>query len=728
MLSNFKKTVLTIFCLTVLLVPGFIYAGTFSTDPVLEVFPTNETLEFQANTNQQVTETLSIRNTSETDKIIKVASSPRNEFSYLGSTFITIQANSSETISVQFKSNSKGTYTSELILQHNDTRETKTIRLRAEVFDSNSNDGVSISTNELNFGTKPQDSRTTSTLQINNNNNFDIDISTNNLDKPFRVISAPRSIAANQSETITIEFEPENDSIFDETLTITTSDRRNSNFNVNLKGRGDRESNNKDGSLELDSSQILFTNVATGVSTSRSITIKNPNNFDVKVDLQSDLKSPFSASLQNAVRGETTIRANSSKRLTVVFEPTRQQFYEDEITLATDLNNNQSYSIKIQGNSQLRNTSSNSNNTNNNNNSSSNNSIPFTPQSYNPVSSVKATRNSLNPDLGEISYFQVNFGNEFDDRNNTATLRITDTKLNRVIHTQSARNLNKGLNNWKLQWDGKNSEGNTVLGGSNYTYAVSMFSPSGAQRNFEGSVEVVRNESHIPQVIVQTPSQLRHCLTYTDVNFDSNLCDSLVFAKDQDLLKKDQTKLYPSQTVTRAQALSTLVKLFDLEMETYNPNIDNKLGFSDLDSEDWVMPFIKTVQKYDTKGLILKGYTINNDSKEFRPNQAVNRAELYKWIFELANLDNQTNNDYLMDYFVTERPFKDTQIGSEYDWFTPYAYIAKDKFNHSNFARRYYGSHTISKYIEFCPEHEVTRKEYFETIYEIQKTQTVSFK
>lgn len=728
MFNNIKKNLITFITLAVLLIPSFIYANSFNTDSSLEVFPANEILNFEANTNQNVVQTFSIQNTSDIDKTIYIPSLPRNNFQYLGNSRIEVQANSSSYISIQFQSSTPGQYESAIILQHNDTLETKTIKLIANVYDSNSNSGVTISKKEIKFGTQPQNSTTTSTIQINNNNNFDINLSTSTLNKPFKIISSPNSIPANQSDSITIEYTPTTpNSSHQQDLTISTSDPRNQTFNVDLSGNSSNKnnSNNKNGSLQISNKLVSFNNIAIGVSQSKTITITNPNNFDVEVKIPTNIKSPFKASLQNSANKSTTISPNSSKKLTIVFEPTKKQFYEQNIVLTTNLENNPEYSIQVQANSIYRGNSSNNNTPTTPNNP--NTGVPYNPPSYNPNSYIKTTRENLNPDLGEVTYFQLNFGNEFEKTNNLATLNIIDQKLNKVIYSQTALNLNQGLNSWKLNWDGKNNSDNAVLAG-NFTYKVGMVSKTGTVRNFQGNLTVVRNTSHIPKVVEQAPSQHKHCLSYTDVNYDSSLCNSIIFAKDQDLLKKGEIKFYPNQKVTRAQALSTLVKLFDLEMETYNPNLDKNLGFADLKTDNWVMPFIKTIQKYDSKNMILHGYTNENQEVEFQPEEPINRAELYKWIFELANLNNQEENNYLMDYYITQQPFQDTQINSEYHWFTPYADLVKIHFNNSNFTKNYFNTYQLSEATNFCPGHEINKKEYFETIYELHKTNTVSFK
>lgn len=731
MFKNIKKNLLTIATLAILLIPGFIYADTFTSDSSLEVFPTNETLVFQGTTNQKITESFSIKNTSDVDKTIYIRTLPNNNFEYLGSSYINVQANSSSHISLQFQSSTTGTFTSQIILQHNDTLESKTIKLTANIYESDSNKGITLSSSNINFETQPTNTTTTSTFRIHNNNSHDINISTSDLNQPFKIISAPNKISANKSAPITIEFTPTTkNSSYKQTLTISTSDPKNQTLNIKVSGKSsqDTTTNSKIGSLTLSNKLVTFNNVDTKTSQSKTITITNPNSFDVQLKIPSNIKKPFKTSLQNSVNQTTIIKANSSKRLTITFEPTQKQFYEQDIIISTNLKNNPTYSIQVQANSIYRNNSSNSNSQNSNTqNTNNSNKVPFTPPTYNPNSYVKTTRDNLNPDLGQIAYFHVNLGNEFEKQGNQANLQIIDNKLNKIIYTQSARNLNQGLNNWKLKWNGKNNSDNSVLAG-NYTYKITLVSKTRNTRSFQGNLTVVRNTSHIPKVVEQAPpTQHKHCLSYTDVNYDTNLCDSIIFAKDQDLLKKGENKFYPNQKVTRAQALSSLVKLFDLEMETYNPNQDSNLGFKDLETEEWIMPFIKTIQKYDTKNMILHGYTNANQETEFKPEQEINRAEFYKWMFEIANLTNQEENNYLMDYYITKAPFKDTNINSDYDWFTPYADLTRIHFNNSNFTKRYFNTYQITPYSTFCPDHQITKKEYFETLYELHKTNTVSF-
>jgi hypothetical protein len=722
MFSKFKKQIISFVCILVIGLPNILSASPFSTDSSLEVFPYNETLNFETSTNKEVSQSFSIKNTSNNDKTVYVNRYPSNGFQYLGASYVKIPAQSSSYITINFSSSKSGNYQSELKLQHNDTRETKTIKLNATVYGSNTNNGLYISDTTINFGKKVPNSRATSSLTITNNNSYEVNFSHSQVKAPFRVLSYPTKLKPNESGVLTVEFEPTSKGSFSNNLVLNTSDPRKSTINLTLKGASDEHSNtdNKVGELKLNGTFLQFNQVPTGMSISQKIIIQNPNNFDVKVKLPSDIKKPFQANLQNAVKGNATIKAKSSKTLSVIFEPTQKKFYEQSIKISTNLSNNPVYTINVQGNAIYRNETP----TPTPNNPYSNN--PYQPPAVNSYTSLKVTKNNINPDLSEIAYFNFNLGNEFESKN-LAALVIKDPRLNQNIYHQSQANLPKGRNDWKIKWNGKNFQGNSVLEG-NYEYELHLISISGYKKVYQGTINVVRNPAHIPHKITHTPNQIKNCLQYTDVKFDTNLCDAIVFADSQELLKDKENRFYPNQKVTRAQALSSIVKLFDLEMETYDPKTDKNLGFSDLNSTDWFMPFLKTVQVNDKNNQILSGYS-SNEKTEFKPEQIITRAEAYKLFFEVANLETQKQNNYLMDYYLTEKPFKDTLINSNYDWYTPYAGMAQRNFNGSNFARKYYGNFQINnQHTKFCGHTEIDKEEFFELIYEAHKTKTIQFK
>lgn len=725
MLSKFKKQIISFICILIIGLPNLLLASPFASDSSLEVLPYNQSLYFESSTNTKNTQTFSVKNTSNLDKRVYVRSYPTNGFEYLGASYVTIPAQSSSYFSINFQSNQTGNFQSELKLEHNDTQEVKTIKLEANVYSNSSNNGLYISDDSINFGHKTIGSRSTASINITNNNSKPVNISHNTVSKPFQVISYPTKLNANETGTITIEFQPESKNTFSKNLVFNTSDPKKTTLNISLTGKSTNQTTqNHQGKLKFSNQLVQFNNITTGTSISKKVTISNPNNFDVEIKVPSNLKKPFKASLQNSVNGSTTLKPNSSKTLTLVFEPTKKQYYEQSIQIKTNLTDNPSYEIKVLGNSIYR------------GNTQPNPSQPYYPNQPNPTyqppvinenTSLKITRNTINPDLGEIAYFNFNLGREYDSKN-LAALTIKDIRLNKVIYSQTLTELPKGRNDWKIKWDGKNYQGNSVLEG-NYEFELSLVSISGYRKIYQGSVNVVRNPAHIPHKITHQPNNTKNCLTYSDVQYDTNLCNAIVFADNQNLLKENQTRFYPKQEVTRAQAISSLVKLFDLEMETYNPKTDKTLGFSDLETTDWFMPFLKTLQKYDTDNLIISGYSdFNTDTKEFKPEQTINRGELYKLFFEVANLETQQKNNYTMDYFLKEKPFKDTLVDSNYSWYTPYAGIAQRNFNGSNFSRKYYGNFQINpQYTKFCAHTKVDKEEFFELLYEANKTKAIQY-
>lgn len=750
MLNQFKKTIFNLVFLSLLLIPSVIFAGKFNTDQSLNVYPENEVLNFQTTVNQSQTLTFSIQNTANQDKRIEIAQYPSNGFEYKGNTITNISANSSNYLSIQFEQSKVGDYTSQIKLRHPDTNETKTIQLKATVVSSTQSSGISLSHSSINFGAKPVNSTSTFDLEITNNNNYAINLSAASLKAPFKVKSIPSKVESFTTETITIEYKPTTDSNFEQTLSLNTSDRVKQTINLSVIGKTDgfeetkTSNNNKLGSLEFTTQSLVFSQIEKGESQSQKIKITNPNNFSVDVKVEPKPNKPFQVDLLSSVNQKATIPANSSKVLNITYQPTKNQTYTDTFGITTSLKNNPSYTFQIKG-SNLR-------------LSNSTSTRPFPTNNNSENTKFQITRNSINPDLNEIVYFNFNLGEEFESTGNSAALSIKNPQTKQTIYSQRLTNLNNGGNNWKLQWDGNNYQKETMLEG-NYTYEVTLSSPNKRQKYFSGTIQIARLDNHTPNPITttnnnnQTTTQYQNykCLNYTDISKNSNLCSAILFANQQDLLDPTATYFNQYQKINRQEALITIMNLLDLTPEqikleqtnsstqknsksdkTEDTSKHSDLDFSDIDTESELYPYIQILNQIDTDRMVVQGFT-EGEETFFKPNQNISRAEMYKLLFELATIaDAKFNNNSInfeIDYYLTEQPFCDTKIGSEYDWFTPYAGLANKEFNGTNFARTYFDHFILSDNNQkFRPKTEVNKKELYEFLYETKKLRLVNYK
>lgn len=712
-MNKFTKNLLSTICLVILAIPSILIASPFNSDSSLEIFPYNQTLNFEAEAGKEVSQSFSIQNTSEHDKRVTILGNLQAPFKYYGNSQIDIAAKSSTYVTIQFQTEQVGTYSSELRVQHNDTREIKTINLKAESFARNSNNGITINTDQIKFGKKDINSTSSYSITINNNNSQTIDVSTSTLSSPFQVADSPTQISPNSSQNIIITYKPIKEGNYNSNLTITTSDKSTTTTTISLSGSTTNAigtQSAKDGKLNLSRSSVSFNNQP-NTSQSQNITISNPNSFPVEVKLRNDFKSPFSAKLQSAINRKTTILAGQSKTLTLTFQPKTRSSYQHTFTLDTNLANNSTYKVEATNNRSYKPPVKRPD-------------FPIKDDLTHPITSLNISKTNINPDLNEVAYFNLNLGKEFTNTQNKVILKIINPKTRQTIYTQSASNLYIGRNDWKIYWNGRNYQGNSMLAG-NYEFELDLYSNQGYVKDYTGSINVTRNPSHLPQTVqkINNPKTYSKCSSYQDVKEDSNLCSAILFAESQNLLKAGETRFYPNEKVTRTQALSTIMKLLDTQLTIYNTTKDKNLNFQDTELNAWYMPFLKTAIQLNSKGNI-----IDTDKENFEPLAEINRAEMYKLFFELAN--NNTNNkpNFLMDYYLTQNPFQDTRVDSNYDWYTPYAGIAYKEFNGTNFSKKYFGTFQInSDTSKFNPNHQVTKEEFFEFLYETHKLKTVIY-
>ena len=731
MFQILKRTFVNLVFLSVLIIPSVIFAGKFNTDSALTVYPENEILNFQTVKNQKQTLSFSIQNSSNQDKRLEIIEFPTNGFEYRGGSINNISANTSNYLSIQFQQSQAGEYSSQLRLRHPDTGETKTIRFFANVKEENINSGIALSHSEINFGSKPVGSDSQFTLSITNNTPQAINISVSTPGAPFAITKSPTQIQNYETENIIISFNPKKANIYQENLIINTSDRNKQTITLKLKGQTDEINNSsinqptQDGNLQFSTQSLVFSDIKRGESQSQKVKVSNPNNFPVTININPQPSKPFKVEILGGISNKTTIPAKSDAVLNVTYQPTQNNTYSDSFSLQTNLKNNPKYDFQVKGSHLTL---------------ANNNSRPFPVANKNNPTLFNVTRNTINPDLNELVYFNFTLGDEFNNSNNRAYLSIKNPNTKQTIKTQSLGNLAKGAHNNKLVWDGSNFQQETMLAGT-YLYEVTLVSPDNRQKFFAGQIKVERQKTHTPNPIQttnnnQTFTQTKNfqCLQFTDVNKNSSLCSALYFAQEQNLLNESETRFNPNQKVNREQAIKIISDLLDIESQASKNTLGatDPVQFTDVKPDSNLFDYINNIQKLDPDNMVLQGYkkTENNIEKIFfNPNQNISRAEMYKLLFEIASIQDTNKTNFLLDYYLTEQPFKDTRIDSQYDWFTPYAGIAQKEFNGTNFARKYFNHFILSDGKQnFSPYKQITKEELFEFIYETKKLKVIQYK
>ena len=222
------------------------------------------------------------------------------------------------------------------------------------------------------------------------------------------------------------------------------------------------------------------------------------------------------------------------------------------------------------------------------------------------------------------------------------------------------------------------------------------------------------------------------CGKFLDIPADSYLCQAADFALDKKIISESQY-YRPNNVLKRSEAVSLIVKTNNLKLENYNPELDEQFGFYDLQPQAWYMPYMATLFKspvYKNTNAnkvgrtLLKGY--KDDS--FRPNQAVSRAEFYKLFIESINHSGHTQLNTSIDYYVQDKPFKDTPLNAQSQWYLPYAQIVKNLANGTDFAKKYFLAKNLnSLQAEYNPAQKITRQEIIEFLYLASSKGLVTF-
>lgn len=149
-----------------------------------------------------------------------------------------------------------------------------------------------------------------------------------------------------------------------------------------------------------------------------------------------------------------------------------------------------------------------------------------------------------------------------------------------------------------------------------------------------------------------------------------------------------------NKNLTRKEAIELTVKLLGINSRDYAAYRDNNLSFSDLQNTNGPeMMAIKsnTVNQANNNEFtrrILEGYS----NHEMKLNNNINRAEFYKIMFEALQNSKTLKLNLIIDYNQEEKPFFDTKINKDNQWFLPYAQLIKENFTNTTYAATYFNS------------------------------------
>ena len=212
------------------------------------------------------------------------------------------------------------------------------------------------------------------------------------------------------------------------------------------------------------------------------------------------------------------------------------------------------------------------------------------------------------------------------------------------------------------------------------------------------------------------------CLNAQDIDLNEQLCLAYKYAIDKKIVS-DKTYFQRNNILTRAEAIKMIVSLNNLKLVSYNPYFEKTLGFSDLNENAWYMPYLATLVKsqyYNGTNSYRHGSSIIRGYKDgtFKPSKGLSRSEFYKLIIEGYKNSNFMQLNTQIDYYVQIKPFADTSLEKENQWYLPYAQIVKQTTHGTEFAKKHFGTKDLNNQLAyFDPAKKITREEIIEFIY-----------
>jgi hypothetical protein len=135
------------------------------------------------------------------------------------------------------------------------------------------------------------------------------------------------------------------------------------------------------------------------------------------------------------------------------------------------------------------------------------------------------------------------------------------------------------------------------------------------------------------------------------------------------------------------------------------------------------MPYLATLVKsehYNGTNSYRHGSSIVRGYKDgtFKPSKGLSRSEFYKLIIEGYKNSNFMQLNTQIDYYVQIKPFADTSLEKENQWYLPYAQIVKQTTHGTEFAKKHFGTKDLNNQLAyFDPAKKITREEIIEFIY-----------
>ncbi len=320
---------------------------------------------------------------------------------------------------------------------------------------------------------------------------------------------------------------------------------------------------------------------------------------------------------------------------------------------------------------------------------------PYNPQpapgNMTSVTDVSVSPSTFNPanQNTSIQYYLTRDGN--------VTVRIYDEfgALVKDLMNQSYQS----TGGHSVLWNGKDNNGNYLREGR-YQVRIDTSSTNYGSGSDVVWVSIDRNGSYVGGTV---------CIAnFRDVSADHSLCPAIKFVVEKGIIEgyNDGT-IGLDVVIPRSDFMAIIQRAFHYPLESYSPMIDGNLGYYDIDlsNSGWFMKYAKTFLRLG----IITGY---NDGT-LQPARTMNTAELYKAFFLAALRAPNNIAHFTLDPYIASKPYSDTKVDAESQWFLPFAQLAK--LNGLVTGNRFY------------PARGITRGQVIELIYDTHRKGMITY-
>lgn len=208
---------------------------------------------------------------------------------------------------------------------------------------------ILVSTGLINFGKKTVGENSSKSFTIFNDSNYPVDITIVSSQASFTTTPTSASMNANSSKVISVKFEPDSETVFSETLTISHNDPVDpGDKEVTVEGEGIRPI------IEVSETALDFENVSVDDLKSLTFVIQNTSQSaklivsNISSDNTNFTVSPTSFILLPATTDGRLITIYE-KTITVTFNPTSESIETGKVTISNNSSNNDEAEVDVQG-------------------------------------------------------------------------------------------------------------------------------------------------------------------------------------------------------------------------------------------------------------------------------------------------------------------------------------------------------------------------------------------